>query len=605
MAETLLDGLRAVRAAQRRSLAAEGLRVDEDTWLWPGGPPNCEAALTREAERVAGGSATALAAHMRVVEKLLDRVGEDGSPGPFLHLAAVQEALGCLIPESLHDKLDGQAARRAKGVGERGSVNVFAGKFSLSVFREQALRENRMVPKDVLEFFLIVARHVSRVLELPLAVASHKLGHMVGTEQNLAQLLAGVEGWQQWSVRDVRGAVEWYVPVCVDVSGQTADWVFVRVVSATEGEALGGAQALVVQVTDRARRQRLARRVACAVVSLLRGAPVQSLDAVGARVEVVEGPPTERRESIVAVLGLIFWRVAAHAKVQQRLAMDSARFVADVRAAADRAFGFLREQASVAGVTDVLACLADAGKCRDLLDVLGSAVVSADGDARATVPKILRAARGAQKAGSFEPLKFLTWNVSAALAPAKAARAPVTWTALDNLLAVQAWIRRWQPDVLALQECPARDALSELEAEYVLLGVAEAHAGYVHLYARRGMSLAVKELAVNAPCVIATGVVDGEECDVAACHLAPERGERAEAERRRQLAVIVKSLQAQAKVVMGDLNVSDGEARDLCEEHGLRDADYASMSWNPAASQYYGPDHGYAGPGYRFDRVLC
>ncbi|MCP4036209.1 MAG: hypothetical protein GY733_04675, partial [bacterium] len=92
---------------------------------------------------------------------------------------------------------------------------------------------------------------------------------------------------------------------------------------------------------------------------------------------------------------------------------------------------------------------------------------------------------------------------------------------------------------------------------------------------------------------------------MAACHLAPERGERAEAERRRQLAVIVKSLRAQAKVVMGDLNVSDGEARDLCELHALCDADYASMSWNPAASQYYGPDHGYVGPGYRFDRVLC
>ena len=112
MAERLLKGLEAARATQRAAFEREGVRVDADKWIWPGAAPDCEVYLHQEAERLAAGCATTQAAYERVVRKLMDR-DEQGNAGPFLHLAAVKEALGCLIPEALHKDLD---ARVAKGL---------------------------------------------------------------------------------------------------------------------------------------------------------------------------------------------------------------------------------------------------------------------------------------------------------------------------------------------------------------------------------------------------------------------------------------------------------------------------------------------------------
>ena len=51
------------------------------------------------------------------------------------------------------------------------------------------------------------------------------------------------------------------------------------------------------------------------------------------------------------------------------------------------------------------------------------------------------------------------------------------------------WERSYGCDVLALQECQAGEALSELEERFAFVGSAEAHAtrGFVHLYVRRGV----------------------------------------------------------------------------------------------------------------------
>ena len=55
-----------------------------------------------------------------------------------LHMPAVREALGCLIPEGLHPRLDG---RKPKGRGpgavpERTGVHLAAGSWKVDVFEE-------------------------------------------------------------------------------------------------------------------------------------------------------------------------------------------------------------------------------------------------------------------------------------------------------------------------------------------------------------------------------------------------------------------------------------------------------------------------------------
>ena len=157
-------------------------------------------------------------------------------------------------------------------------------------------------------------------------------------------LLSNVEGMAHWRVREVQEAQEWLLPVCVDAVN-TKDWLFVRVRASEDGEALGRANSLVVEVVDRVGRRRKADRIAAAVVSLLRGAVVDNLSSAGVRVELSQGPPCERQDSIVVVLGFVFWYLSGRAGVEQRLRVDTTRFVADVRLAADAGFGYLREHA--------------------------------------------------------------------------------------------------------------------------------------------------------------------------------------------------------------------------------------------------------------------
>jgi hypothetical protein len=71
----------------------------------------------------------------------------------------------------------------------------------------------------------------------------------------------------------VHGAQEWLVPVCVDLGSRLRDWIFVRVVSAQEGEKLGVAAKLIAEVYDRARRPQLAKRLAAALGALVVGGP--------------------------------------------------------------------------------------------------------------------------------------------------------------------------------------------------------------------------------------------------------------------------------------------------------------------------------------------
>lgn len=93
-----------------------------------------------------------------------------------LHVPAVKEALGCLIPEELHPSLD-SAARRMKDEGSemRGSVHMQSDAWRVSVFEDEALSQGR--PSwSVMEFFRELLGHICKTLALPLTFGSAHSG---------------------------------------------------------------------------------------------------------------------------------------------------------------------------------------------------------------------------------------------------------------------------------------------------------------------------------------------------------------------------------------------------------------------------------------------
>ena len=79
--------------------------------------------------------------------------------------------------------------------------------------------------------------------------------------------------------------------------------------------------------------------------------------------------------------------------------------------------------------------------------------------------------------------------------------------------------------------------------------------------------------------------VNDLKVDVVCAHLTPEL---AGAPRRaKQVAAVVNASDADALVLLGDLNVRAAEVMGLCEAHGFRPAQYAGKSWDPNVNRFY------------------
>ena len=102
MAEELLSSLGVEGKLQARSQRLEG---DKDAWLWPGQEPPIMALMARVVAEVCGVGKGSREHVEAVAERLM---------GTF-HLPAVREALGCLIPGSLHRS--GQQVAEGEGSG--------------------------------------------------------------------------------------------------------------------------------------------------------------------------------------------------------------------------------------------------------------------------------------------------------------------------------------------------------------------------------------------------------------------------------------------------------------------------------------------------------
>ena len=130
---------------------------------------------------------------------------------------AQEFGLGCLIPEGLHPRLDGQKSRGVKGDAERVGVHLEAGQWKLDVSAESALAmPGRAMSNGALEFFLKVVRRICSCLDLPVVVGSTALGQRVGGAQTVDQLCRSVEVWKSWSFDErerVRASAEFLLPV--------------------------------------------------------------------------------------------------------------------------------------------------------------------------------------------------------------------------------------------------------------------------------------------------------------------------------------------------------------------------------------------------------
>ena len=136
--------MRARGQLQRSAISSCGRPCDEDAHIWPDGEPSFDELLAAEVRELGGDDASRVTFLTGVAQRLR---GE-------LHMPAVREALGCLIPESLHPRLDGKKPRGVKGDAERVGVHLEAGRWALDVSAENALAvPGRAMSNGALEFF--------------------------------------------------------------------------------------------------------------------------------------------------------------------------------------------------------------------------------------------------------------------------------------------------------------------------------------------------------------------------------------------------------------------------------------------------------------------
>ena len=125
--------------------------------------------------------------------------------------------------------------------------------------------------KAVLEFFLRVLNRISSVLELPLALPTHKLGQEVGAAEEVAFLRLKLQAWESWPSmkQNIARAKHVLLPVVLDDPKVPRDVVLVCV-SRVEGDEGGrAADVLEVEVFDALGRKALADRLARNILGVM------------------------------------------------------------------------------------------------------------------------------------------------------------------------------------------------------------------------------------------------------------------------------------------------------------------------------------------------
>ena len=128
IAEELLRHLEAEGTRQRWAQGLEGAR---DAWIWAEREPPVAELMGKAASEVCGAGKLEAWRVDAVASRLLGR----------LHLPAVQEALGCLIPQSLDPALDGVKPKgRAQAGSGPGGVALDAGQWAICMKQHDFIR---------------------------------------------------------------------------------------------------------------------------------------------------------------------------------------------------------------------------------------------------------------------------------------------------------------------------------------------------------------------------------------------------------------------------------------------------------------------------------
>jgi len=556
--------------------------------------PDYAAFLDEAAKEVGAWGADPLS-EIAACRKLKDRLLTD------LHMPAVQEALGALIPEWLHPSQDDPKKRgKKKGFGgERVGVNLTVAhgrtRWKLDVFKEEALRGYKPVAKDTMEFFLILARLVSEKLGLSVAIGSNALGQRLRqscpgprhSTEPLQRLIDELKDWSSWCRSEVMDARQFLLPVPKSDRADCREWFLLTISSAVEGERLGSADRLRVDVAERSGRTLGFDGLAKRLVELIRGGAAGGKD-VALTIEKQEFPvDAAPLDTTLAILGLVWAQVAKAAGVPH-LDLDSPAYLAEWRGALTEAFAQLRRQSDRRGNGAVENGFASRDECLHFLDVLArssadlgvepeKAVDRGRGEVAESVPA---------KEESSRHCKLLTWNIAGRDV---SYTAKDIWKVPDKLCAMKREILRLKPDVLALQECPGDGVCDAVPYGMELVGSVECHAQgcYTQLYCRSDWGMRPVQLPVDTPAVAGIATVNGVEVLFVSAHLFPYP-ENAH-ERAKEVSRILSSRKDRAIVLMGDLNVRYEEIKPLCEDHGLRAMPCSNATWNPCVNKFY-PD---------------
>ena len=134
-----------------------------------------------------------------------------------LHMSAVRESLGALIPAGLHHTLDKAVQKGRDDFGPvRGGSVLRMDAWKVDVRTEDALARGRL-DEAALELFVKNLQHVSKVLALPVIVGSKTVGKQVGVKQSPEQLYRAMQSWKAvWNREDVRSRTDLVLAVAVD-----------------------------------------------------------------------------------------------------------------------------------------------------------------------------------------------------------------------------------------------------------------------------------------------------------------------------------------------------------------------------------------------------
>ncbi|CAK0828905.1 unnamed protein product, partial [Prorocentrum cordatum] len=547
----------------------------------------CEGALRDAAREVAGGRderevqlgelATGMLRRQDVLGYWGGRVEDALSPEMRpLHMSAVKEALGALIPAALHGSLDRfVAAQKDVAVLGGGASYLLMDRYRVNVRSEDALRRGRFT-EDVLEFFLKVLQRICGVLALPVAVASKTVGLHAGRAESAEQFRNIMGGWKKvWNRADVAGKKELVLPVAVDEKGR--DWFCVSVRSASEGGA--------------------ARRVALNLDALVRGPASAVAGQAGPETIMEEGVPEcwVSQQRCLCAFGVLLTLVS-RAAGERGLDMASKTFAPDAGQAVAAVFAGFRARLRQEGASDVSVLLVEVDACRAVLRSLGHA------------PSLVRRGGEAEGEGAEAAAGSVSGGRTSALERGRGDGATA-----GVRLRVGAW--NFAGGSWSAQECEEAGAMGELLDQCQFLGATPAAAtrGYVHLYVRRGMEAerllceasSAAGVAARVRVAPGRGGAAADEVCVLAVHL--PAGDRA-AQRAAALGEALRSLDEsgaeRARVlVVGDWNVRDEEVAALCEAEGMCDATCAGKTWGVRWNRFFA-DQQCSGPGFRFDRAM-